>query len=94
MRASSKRSAAVMSALGRVTGEREITPGNQANIDLAAFIRRNAAEVVDAAKKGLIIRASLLKTAATSKGIRHCETGLKRLIITGRSPVTRSLTIE
>ena len=34
---------------------------------LAAFIEINAAEVIDAAKKGLIIRASLLETAPETK---------------------------
>jgi hypothetical protein len=61
---------------------------------LAAFIEINAAEVVDAAKKELIIRASLLKTAPETNGFRRCEGGLKRPKINGRSPLKRSLTID
>jgi hypothetical protein len=59
-----------------------------------AIIVINAAEVVDATEKGLIIRASLLESAKRPKGFCHCETGLKRLKITGRSLVKRSFTID
>jgi hypothetical protein len=59
-----------------------------------AFIEIKAAEGVDAAKKGLIIRASLLETAPETNGYRSCEAGLKRPQINGRSPLLRSLTID
>jgi hypothetical protein len=52
-----------------------------------AFIEINAAEVVDAAKKGLILRASLLERAPKSKDSGCCEASLKRQKITGCSPV-------
>jgi hypothetical protein len=65
-----------------------------ADIDLVAFNEINAAEVIDAAKKGLIIRASLLESAPKSKDLRHSETGLERPKITGCSPARRSFTID
>ena len=44
----------------QIDDERKQASGNSANIDPAVFIWINPAEVVDAARKGLIIRASLL----------------------------------
>ena len=49
------------------TGQ-DVNPGNPAESNLAAFFEINAAEVVDVAKKGLIIRASLLESAPKLKG--------------------------
>jgi hypothetical protein len=50
-------------------------------MDLVAFIEINVAEVVDAAKKGLIIRASLLESGRRTKAFRYSEAGLKKLEI-------------
>jgi hypothetical protein len=47
-------------ALIRILDEHLKAPAFQAKIDTSAFIPINAAEVVDAVEKGLIIRASLL----------------------------------
>ena len=47
-------------------------------MDLAAFIEINVAEGIDAAKKGLIIRASLLESDRKSKAFRYSEVGLKK----------------
>lgn len=71
----------------QIGDERRQASGVQADIDLVAFIKINAAEVVDAAKKGLILRASLLERASKSKDFWRCEAGLKRPQITGCSPV-------
>jgi hypothetical protein len=60
MRASSGPQGRVEKPLTQVSDERIQAHGIPAEIDLVAFIEINAAEVVDAAKKGLIIRASLL----------------------------------
>jgi hypothetical protein len=68
------------------TGQ-DVNPGNPAESNLAAFFEINAAEVVDVAKKGLIIRASLLESAPKLKGFWHSETGLNKATITGRSLV-------
>jgi len=77
MRASSGPQGRVNKPLIQVSDERLQAPEKRVDIDLVAFIEINAAEVVDAAKKGLIIRASLLETARQSKDFRHCEAGLR-----------------
>ena len=53
-------------------------PDLQADMDLVAFIERNVAEVVDATKKGLIIRASLLESDLKKKTFQCSEAGLKK----------------
>jgi hypothetical protein len=78
MRASSGPQGLVFKPLIQVSDERRKAPEKRADIELVVFIEINAAEVVDVAKKGLIIRASLLETARQSKGFRRCEAGLKR----------------
>ena len=78
MRASSGPQGRVNKPLIQVRDERRKAPEKRADIDLVAFIEINAAEVVDAAEKGFIIRASLLESARQSKDFRRCEAGLKR----------------
>ena len=60
MRASSSPQGWVEKPLTKVSDEELTAPEYQANIDLSVFHQINTEEVVDAAKKGLIIRASLL----------------------------------
>jgi hypothetical protein len=62
----------------QISDERLEGPKLQADMDLVAFIEINVAEVVDAAKKGLIICASLLESDRRSKAFRYSEAGLKR----------------
>ena len=77
MRASSGPQGQVFKPLIQVSDERRKAPEKRADIDLVAFIEINAAEVVDAAKKGLIIRASLLESPEHRK-IKGAAKGLKR----------------
>jgi len=83
MRASSGPQGQVEKPLIQIGDERDQASGVSADIDFVAFIQIKAAEVVDAARKGLIIRASLLKTAPETNSSRRCETGLKGLTATG-----------
>jgi hypothetical protein len=62
----------------QISDERLEAPELQADMDLAAFIEINVAEGIDAAKKGLIIRASLLESDRRSKAFRYSEAGLKK----------------
>jgi hypothetical protein len=77
MRASSGPQGQVFKPLIQVSDERRKAPEKRADIDLATFIEINVAEVVDAAKKGLIIRASLLESPSIERS-RVQRKGLKR----------------
>ncbi len=66
MRASSSPRDKVEKPLTEVSDEKLTAPEHQADIDLSVFNKINTEEVVDAAKKGLIIRASLLESAMRS----------------------------
>jgi hypothetical protein len=78
MRASSGPWGRVEKPLIQVSDERLEALDERADIESVVFIEINTAEYVDATQKGLIIRASLLKSTRRSKGFRRCETGLKR----------------
>jgi hypothetical protein len=93
MRASSGPQGQVFKPLIQVSDERRKAPEKRADIDLLAFIEINAAEVVDAAKKGLIIRASLLESPEYRK-IKGAAKRPEKATITGRSPMKRSFTID
>jgi len=93
MRASSGPQGRVNKPLIQVSDERLQAPEKRVDIDLVAFIEINAAEVVDAAKKGLIIRASLL-ISPTIERFLALRGGSEKATHTGRSPVKRSFTID
>jgi hypothetical protein len=77
MRASSGPQGRVEKPPIQIGDEHRQASGVSAIIGFEAFIEINAEECVDAAKKGLIIRASLLITAPETISSRRCETGRK-----------------
>ena len=77
MRASSGPQGQVEKPPVQIGDECRQASGVSAKTHFLAFIEINAGEGVDAEKKGLIIRASLLITAPETISSRRCETGRK-----------------